>query len=263
MSRALLITALEAAEAAATVQRRWIGRVGIAQASEKALRDFFSDADVEAQQAAVDVIRSRHPDHAVLAEEGEAARAPVGAGPLWVIDPIDGTTNFLHEHPMYAVSVAVLEGEEPASGVVIAPATGERWWASHGGGAYKDGRRIRVATTTDLTDALIGTGFPFKAMHLLDEYLGQLGRVLRGSAGIRRGGAAALDLAYLASGSLDAFWELDLFPWDYMAGVILIREAGGVIRRIDGSPIGLDPGTVLAAANSDLARAIESLVNNG
>ncbi len=93
--------------------------------------------------------------------------------------------------------------------------------------------------------------------------LGQLGRVLRGSAGIRRGGAAALDLAYLASGSLDAFWELDLFPWDYMAGVILIREAGGVIRRIDGSPIGLDPGTVLAAANSDLARAIESLVNNG
>ena len=164
---------------------------------------------------------------------------------------------------MYAVSVAVLEGGEPASGVVIASATGERWWASQGSGAYKNGRRIRVAATTDLSDALIGTGFPFKAMHLLDEYLGQLGRVLSGSAGIRRGGAAALDLAYLASGSLDAFWELDLFPWDYMAGVILIREAGGVIRRIDGSPIGLDPGTVLAAASSDLARALESLVDCG
>ena len=260
VSRPLLTTALAAAEAAAEMQRHWVGRVDAAQASEKGARDFVSRADLEAQQAALEVIRRHHPDHAVLAEEGEAARTRSTAGALWVIDPIDGTTNFLHGHPMYAISVAVLEDGSPAAAVVIAPATGERWWAIQGGGAFKNGRRVRVSAATGIRTALIGTGFPFKAIHLLPDYLGQLGRVIQGSAGARRAGSAALDLAYLASGQLDAFWELDLFPWDYMAGVLLIREAGGVVSRVDGSPVGLEPGSVLAAANPGLAEQLRQLV---
>jgi myo-inositol-1(or 4)-monophosphatase len=255
-----LATALAAAEAAAAVHRRWIGRVGTQHASEKGERDFVSRADVEAQEAALAVIRGRHPDHGVLAEEDEARSTDTTDGrPVWVVDPIDGTTNFLHGHPMYAVSVALVVGGEPEVGVVIAPATAERWWATRGGGAFKNGRRALVSSPPGIRTALVGTGFPFKAIHLLDDYLAQLGRVIRGTAGVRRGGAAALDLAYVASGALDAFWEIDLFPWDYMAGVLLIREAGGVVRRVDGSPIGLEPGTVLAAASPELADALAAL----
>lgn len=262
MTHPLLVTALAAAEAAAQVQLRWIGRVGVREATLKGVADFVSRADVEAQRAAVAVIAARHPDHRIMAEE-EGAHEPPGAqgGPLWVIDPIDGTTNFLHGHPMHAVSVAVVVNGEPEVGVVICPATGERWWATRGRGAFKGGRRLRVSSPPDLRTALVGTGFPFKALHLLDRYLGQLGRVLQASAGVRRGGAAALDLAYVAAGALDAFWELDLRPWDWMAGVVLIREAGGVVERVDGSPIGLEPGSVLCAATPEIASALRALVH--
>jgi myo-inositol-1(or 4)-monophosphatase len=233
----------------------------VREAALKGTSDFVSEADLEAQRAAVAVIAERHPDHRVLAEEGDASGGQAMAGPpLWVIDPIDGTTNFLHGHPMYAVSVAVVVGGEPEAGVVACPSTGERWWATRGGGAFKSGRAIRVSSPPDLRTALVGTGFPFKALHHLDEYLGQLGRVLRSSAGVRRGGSASLDLAYLATGSLDAFWEIDLQPWDVMAGVLLIREAGGVVARMDGSPVDLEPGSVLAAATSELAEALRAVV---
>ena len=142
------------------------------------------------------------------------------------------------------------------------PSTAERWWATRGGGAFKNGRAIRVSSPPDLRTALVGTGFPFKALHRLDAYLGQLGRVLRNSAGVRRGGSASLDLAYLAAGSLDAFWELELQPWDVMAGVLLIREAGGVVTRVDGTPMDLGPGSVLAAANEALLRGLADLVRD-
>ncbi|MSR35986.1 MAG: inositol monophosphatase [Gemmatimonadetes bacterium] len=260
----LLQTALAAAEAAAQVHLRWIGRVSVREAALKGTSDFVSQADLEAQQAAIAVISQRHPDHRVLAEEDEAPGSTATAGPpLWVLDPIDGTTNFLHGHPMYCVSVAVLVGGTPEAGVVACPSTSERWWATRGGGAFKSGRRIRVSDPQDLRTALVGTGFPFKALHLLDEYLAQMGRVLRNSAGVRRGGAAAIDLAYVASGSLDAFWELDLKPWDVMAGVLLIREAGGVVARLDGSPIDIEPGSLLAAANPELAEALRAVVLKG
>ena len=257
----LLVTALAAAEAAAQVQLRWIGRVGVRDATLKGVSDFVSRADIEAQQAAVAVVLGAHPGHGVLAEEDESAAPPPPPGtPLWVIDPIDGTTNFLHGHPMYAVSVAAVIDGTPEVGVVACPATGERWWATRGGGAFKNGRRIRVSSPPDLRTALIGTGFPFKALHRLDEYLGQLGRVLRGSAGVRRGGSASLDLAYVASGSLDAFWELELKPWDVMAGVLLIREAGGVVERIEGGPIDLQAGSVLCGASAEIAAALRAVV---
>ena len=264
MTHPLLVTALAAAEAAAQVQLRWIGRVGVRDAELKGRSDFVSQADLEAQHAAVAVIGARHPDHGVLGEEGETVGHPGDEGAaLWVIDPIDGTTNFLHGHPMYSVSVAAVVDGRPEVGVVVCPATGERWWATRGGGAFKNGIGIRVSSPPDLQTALIGTGFPFKALHLLDGYLGQLGRVLRNSAGVRRGGSAALDLAYVASGSLDAFWELLLFPWDIMAGVLLIEEAGGVVERLDGSPLDLEPGPLIAAATPEVMRALRGLIEGG
>ena len=257
----LLVTALAAAEAATVVQRRWAGRISVRDATLKGVSDFVCAADVEAQHAALAVIRSRHPDHLILAEE-DRVEAPTAAAevPLWVVDPIDGTTNFLHGHPMYATSIAVLLGGIPEAGVVQCPTTGERWWATGGGGAFKSGRPVRVSPPQDLRTALVGTGFPFKTLHVLDSYLSQLGRVLKGTGGVRRGGAAALDLAYLASGTLDAFWELDLKPWDVMAGVVLIQEAGGVVTRVDGSPVDLEAGSVLCAATPELARALAELV---
>jgi myo-inositol-1(or 4)-monophosphatase len=236
----------------------------VREASLKGTSDFVSEADLEAQRAAVAVIAQRHPDHRVLAEEDETLGSRAAGGtPLWVIDPIDGTTNFLHGHPMYSVSIAAVIDGTPEVGVVACPSTGERWWATRGGGASKNGRGIRVSSPPDLRTALVGTGFPFKALDRLDEYLGQLGRVLRGSAGVRRGGSAALDLAYLASGSLDAFWELELRPWDVMAGVLLIQEAGGVVGRMDGSPVDLEDGSLLAGATSQVAEGLRELVRGG
>ena len=231
------------------------------EATLKGVSDFVSVADVQAQQAALAVIRSRHPSHRILAEEDDVGY-PEGAAeaPLWVVDPIDGTTNFLHGHPMYATSIAVLSGGVPEAGVVQCPTTGERWWATNGGGAFKNGRPVKVSTPPDLRTALVGTGFPFKALHVLEKYLGQLGRVLRASAGVRRGGAAALDLAYLASGSLDAFWELDLKPWDVMAGVLLVKEAGGVVTRLDGSAVDLEPGSILGAATPEIASSLADML---
>ena len=261
MTHPLLTTAFAAAEAAAAVQRRWAGRIGVREASLKGANDYVSAADLEAQAAALEVIRSHHPWHRIMAEE-EAGPIPPANGddPVWVVDPIDGTTNFLHGHPMYAASVTVVVSGEAEAGVVIAPATGERWWATRGGGAFKNGQRLRVSEPPGLETALVGTGFPFKVIDQLDRYLGQLERVVRASAGVRRCGAAALDLAYLSSGALDAFWELYLAPWDVMAGVLLIQEAGGVVTRIDGTPIDLVPGTVLGAANAELAGELTALL---
>ncbi len=181
-------------------------------------------------------------------------------GPLWVVDPLDGTTNFIHRHPMYTVSVGlVLEGR-PAVGAVVCPATGERWWAARGRGAWKGGRRIEVSGQTEIRGALVGTGFPFKALDLLDAYQAQFARVLRSTAGIRRGGSAALDLCYLAQGSLDAFWELVLSPWDVAAGLAILSEAGGTSSRLEGGEIGPERGTVLAANSTGLQDALGALV---
>lgn len=220
-------------------------------ASAKGFGDFVSKADLEAQEAALDVIRRRHADHRILAEEGDpdVAGAPEVEGPLWVVDPLDGTKNFLHGHPVYAVSVAMARDGVPVVGAVLAPATGERWWAARGDGAWKNGRPIRVSGTRRLGDALVGTGFPFKVLELLPPYLRQFRTLVQEGAAVRRAGAAALDLCYLAEGRFDAFWELFLNPWDFAAGVVIVEEAGGVLVRPDGSPLRLARGGI-AAANS-------------
>ncbi len=268
--RELLFTALEAAQAATAVHTRYAGTPALEDAREKGTSDFVSRVDIQAQRAALAVIRRDFPDHRIVAEEDDpdriqaegGARGPA-SGPLWIVDPLDGTTNYLHGHPQYAASVGVLVDGAPAAGAVMAGASGERWWALRGGGAWKDGRRIRVSSVRALDRALVGTGFPFKRHDFISAYLEQFGRVLPTSMGIRRGGSAALDLCALASGVLDAFWELVLKPWDIAAGLMILQEAGGTATRMDGSPLTLDrPESVLAGNSPELVEALDARLHD-
>ncbi|MDX1567316.1 MAG: inositol monophosphatase family protein [Longimicrobiales bacterium] len=267
----LLHTARTAADAATRVHRRHAGRVGVAEASEKGTSDFVSHVDLESQRAALQVIRERHPDHGILAEEAddegdedeEEAEDGEDDVPLWIVDPLDGTTNFLNRHPMYCASVAVYRAGEPLAAAVGSSTTSERWWAGRNRGAFKDGRRIRVSPLEGLRHALVGTGFPFKALDEVPRYLDELGRVLRSTAGVRRGGSAALDLCYLADGTFDGFWERHLKPWDIAAGVLIVREAGGIVTRLDESEIDFrhpGDGTVLGANSPEMLRTLGNLL---
>lgn len=247
--RRLLETAILAARAAALVHEDAAGAGGQHRVDEKTTpSDFVSDVDLAAQGAALRVIAARHPNHAVMAEEegGGLADAP-GDRHIWLVDPLDGTTNFLHGHPFHAASVAVWDGDGPLAAAVDAHSLGKVWTAARGHGAHENGKRIHVSRTTRLARFLVGTGFPFKSHEFLDRFLPELDRMLRHTSGVRRTGAASVDLAYLASGILDGFWEHRLGPWDYGAGVLLVTEAGGAVERIEGGPVGLDAGSVLAA----------------
>jgi myo-inositol-1(or 4)-monophosphatase len=263
--KTLIQTALDAAEAATAIHLQYTSRVDVEGAQEKGYSDFVSFVDLEAQRAALQVIRERHPDHRILAEEEDGERADdaptsMEGPPLWIVDPLDGTTNYLHGHPFYAVSVGVVVDGDFSVGVVGQASTGERWWACRGEGAWKGESRMRVSEARKLERSLIGTGFPFKVLDLLPGYLQDFDRVLRSTSGIRRTGAAALDLCYLAEGRLDGFWEAYLSPWDVAAGIAILREAGGVATRPDGSPIDLAPGPVLAANSQALHGALGSLL---
>ena len=232
----LLATARRAAEAAADVHRAAAGRFDPSRWQEKGRSDFVTEVDVEAERTIVDVVRTAFPDHVILAEEGggtspgpggsdpaDAAAAPV----RWIIDPLDGTTNWLHGYPEYAVSIAAEDEAGLTVAVVLNSATGERFEATRGGGARRDGKEIRVSTVDELRLALVGTGFPFKRLQILPAYLDTFSTVLRSTSGIRRAGAAALDLCDVACGRLDAFFEFHLMPWDVAAGGLIVREAGG------------------------------------
>lgn len=251
----VLELARAAAQAAAAVHREHLGRVAVADWSEKGAADFVSHVDRAAEAAIVDLITTRFPDHRVLAEEAATERGgasgvtngAAGDGWMWIIDPLDGTTNYLHGYPSYAVSIGVTRHGTPEAGVVLNSATGDEWNAVRGGGAFRNGSRIAVSGIDVMSRALIGTGFPFKSLHLLPEYTLQLEAALRSTAGVRRAGSAALDLCNVGTGWFDGFWELDLAPWDIAAGVLVVREAGGVVTRMDGITSDMmASGTVLA-----------------
>jgi myo-inositol-1(or 4)-monophosphatase len=250
----LLRTALAAARDAAAVHRAHLGRVAVADWSAKGLADFVTHVDHEAECRVLERISSRYPDHRVLAEEAESEQAQASGsntaaaapGHTWIIDPLDGTTNFLHRYPVYAVSIAVAQDGELQAAVVLNSATGEEWTAARGAGAFLNGQRIFVSEIDRLPLALIGTGFPFKALDLLPRYTGQLAAALRATSGVRRAGSAAIDLCHVASGYFDGFWELSLAPWDVAAGTLIAREAGAVVTRMDGSADVVGHGSILA-----------------
>jgi myo-inositol-1(or 4)-monophosphatase len=266
----LLDVALEAAEAAAAVHLKYHGSVRTEDAVEKGRVDFVSHVDLEAQDAALGVIRKRFPGHRILSEEGGGGESAHSTGPpaardagvpLWVVDPLDGTTNFLHSHPQYAASVGVTMDGMPVAGAVVAAATSERWWAVRGSGAFRNGERIHVSSVRELRGALIGTGFPFKKIEQLPDFLREMSVVLPACSGVRRGGSASLDLVYLAQGSLDAFWEITLDPWDVAAGLVILAEAGGVaIRRSGEAMDAVRPGSVVAANSPELLASLRELL---
>jgi len=226
--------AVRAARRAGSIILRSMDRLDSVQVRAKQQNDFVTEIDKQAEQAIIDTIRKAHPDHGILAEESGRHRRESDIE--WIIDPLDGTTNYLHGFPAFAVSIAVAEKGRLTRGVVYDPLREELYVAVRGRGALLNDRRIRVTSRPGLKGALVGTGFPFRDMRNLDAYLAMFRSVLEHTAGVRRAGAAALDLAWTAAGRLDGFFELALKPWDIAAGSLLVEEAGGMFGGVDGKP---------------------------
>lgn len=208
-------------------------RPGVHAWTEKSQHDFATEVDRASEGLISESLTREEPDSIIVGEELSPGKGLKGEL-VWVVDPLDGTTNFLHGYPQYSVSIAALVDGKLAAGVVHDICRKRTYTASRGGGAFEGGSRIGVSAVTEPRLALVGTGFPFKALHLLPQFLSQFAAVLGATSGIRRAGSAALDLADVAAGRLDAFWELHLSSWDVAAGALLIREAGGTITRPDG-----------------------------
>lgn len=243
--RELLATCVAAAVGASEIIRpRAIDASKIVW-EEKSPVDFVSDVDRAAEASIAALIAERHPGVPVLGEELSPTQRS-SADLTFVVDPLDGTTNFLHGFPHYAVSIAAVLGGEPIAAVVLNVPTGELFTATAGGGARRSGQPAHVSAITAPARALLGTGFPFKNPELVEPYLVQFAGVLRVTSGIRRPGSAALDLADVACGRFDAFWELKLAPWDIAAGLLLVREAGGLVTDLEGRNSAVAHGPIVA-----------------
>lgn len=214
--------------------------IGLKQAS-----DFVTRVDRDSEKIIVSALRDSFPDYGFLAEE-TMRDEPSPGGMRWIIDPLDGTTNFIHSYPMFAVSIALEKDGNIVAGVILDPLRDELFTALKGEGAYLGDRNIQVSERTDLSGCLVATGFPFKQKHMLGKYMKLFSRVMEHVSDIRRAGAAALDLAHLAAGRCDGFFELGLSPWDTAAGSLLITEAGGIITDFGGGTEFLNTGNVLA-----------------
>jgi myo-inositol-1(or 4)-monophosphatase len=250
---ALLNIAVSAARKAGSFISRALERVDTLQVDSKGYNDFVSEVDRRAEQEIIQTIHKAYPHHAILAEE---SGAHAGNDSVWIIDPLDGTTNFLHGFPQFAVSVAMQHRGHAEVAVIYDPMRDELFTAIRGSGAQLNGRRLRVSKAKGLDGALIGTGFPFKDQMHIDAYLGMFRAVMPRAAGIRRAGSAALDLAYVAAGRLDGFWEIGLKPWDMAAGLLLIQEAGGIVGDFRGGADVFATGNVVAGN----ARVFEGLL---
>jgi myo-inositol-1(or 4)-monophosphatase len=233
--RALLATCVAAAARGAEVLRAAAERRSSLVWEAKSQFDFVSDADRDSEAAVAAVVTQRHPDAILLAEEG-SPDAESTRGLVFVADPLDGTTNFLHGLPWYAVSIAALVDGALVAGAIINAATGELFTATAGGGARRAGQAMQVSRIEEPARALVATGFPFSREDEIERYLPMLPAIMRATSGIRRAGAAALDLADVACGRYEAFWELRLKPWDLAAGMLMIREAGGIVTTLEGAP---------------------------
>ncbi|MGQ9658753.1 MAG: inositol monophosphatase family protein [Thermochromatium sp.] len=249
--------AIRAARSAGKLILRFFDRVDQLRVETKGRNDFVSDVDRAAESAIVQELRERFPNHAILAEEGSGQ--PGTSEFQWIIDPLDGTTNYLHGFPQFAVSIALLHKGRLECAVVYDPLREELFTAARGQGAQLNDRRIRVSNRQSLEGALIGTGFPFRDHRHIDAYLGMFKAITLATAGVRRPGAASLDLAYVAAGRTDGFWELGLSPWDCAAGALLIQEAGGIVTDLAGGERFLGTGN-LVAGNPRVQRAILELI---
>ena len=260
----MLNIAVKAARRAGSIINRASLDRGSLQVTAKNKNDFVTQVDKAAESAVIDIIRQAYPDHDVLGEEsgaveGKSAVSGKASEYRWIIDPLDGTTNFIHGFPQYCVSIALQHRGATVHGVIFDPSKNELFTASKGSGAFLDDRRIRVSKCTQLKDALVGTGFPFKELSRLDAYMRQLRTMMTSSAGVRRAGSAALDLAYVACGRMDAFWEMGLSSWDMAAGALMIQEAGGLVGDLRGETGYLESGEIACATPKVYPSLLETL----
>ena len=248
----------KAAFKAARGLKRDFGEVENLQVSRKGPADFVSAADLNAEKTLREELARARPDFGFLMEESGASE---GRDPRrrWVVDPLDGTTNFLHGLPHWAISIAVEENNAIIAALVYDPIKDELFTAERGQGCFLNDRRLRVSSRRNLADAIFATGISFKGLDGHDGFLAELKGVMAVSAGVRRWGTASLDLAYIAAGRYDGFWERGLHPWDFAAGILLVREAGGMVSELNGKDIRLDSPSILASNNalhSDLQRIL-------
>lgn len=272
----MLNTAIKAARRAGSVINRASLDLDRVKITRKQHNDFVTEVDETAENAIIEVLLTAYPDHRILAEEsGRSGSKGAGKGKsakvsgasvadaefenLWIIDPIDGTTNFIHGFPQYCVSIALAQRGVVTQGVIYDPVRNDLYVATKGRGAFLNDKRLRVSKRHRMNEALLGTGFPFKNLEVLDGYLAMFRTMTAQTAGIRRAGAAALDLAYVASGRLDGFFEIGLAPWDIAAGGLLVSEAGGLIGDFQGDADYLYTGDVLAGTPKIFAQLVTTL----
>jgi myo-inositol-1(or 4)-monophosphatase len=252
----MLNIAVRAARSAGNVIVRHIDRLDSLTVQTKDRNDFVTEVDRQAEQAIISTLRKAYPNHGILAEE---SGADGGDEFQWIIDPLDGTTNYLHGFPQYAVSIALRQRGRLEQGLVYNPLSQELFTATRGGGAFLNERRIRVSNRKGLEGALLGTGFPFKAQQHLDTYLDMFRALFPMSAGIRRAGSASLDLAFVAAGRLDGFWEIGLSIWDMAAGVLLVQEAGGLSGDFSGGHEHLSTGNLVSGNPKVFAEILKAI----
>lgn len=237
-------TATEAAREAGKIQMAHYGKIAAADIRKKAASDFLSFVDEQSEKIILEVIKDSFPDHSILAEEGGVSGQQ--SDYQWIIDPLDGTTNYLKNIPVFAVSIALQKGNELIAGVVFDPVHNDLYHAEKGKGAYLNNLPIKVSSTARLNESFISTGFPFKIKHILHDFCLAFEKIFQQCIGARRLGAAAIDLAYVASGRFDGFWEMGLKPWDVAAGALLVIEAGGEISDFWNNPSFLHSSFVMA-----------------
>ena len=252
----MINVAVRAARSAGNIIVRHIDRLDRIQVENKGLNDYVSDVDRMAEDEIRTTLSQAYPDHAIIGEEhgGTEDRDYV-----WLIDPLDGTHNYLRGFPHYCVSITLKYRGALEAGVIYDPIRQELWTAKRGGGCVFEGRRMRMPTRQSIDGALLGTGFPLRNDRYHDAYLGMFGDIFRRAGDLRRAGSAALDLAYVASGRLDGFWEVGLSPWDMGAGALMIREAGGIVGDFAGGDRYLETGNIIAGSPkvfADLVRTI-------
>ena len=256
MMHPMLNTAVKAARRAGTIINRASQNLDILTVTTKAANDYVSEVDRAAVDAIVRVLQEAYPSHAILAEESGAS----GKSEFqWIIDPLDGTTNFLHGFPQYAVSIALTQKGVLSQAVIYDPVHNDLFTASRGRGAYLNDKRLRISKRINLQKSLIGTGFPFREFSQIDAYLAMFRDLTQKTAGLRRAGSAALDLAYVAAGRLDGFWEFGLSPWDMAAGSLLIIEAGGLVGDLEGNGGHLESGNIVAGNPKIFSQLVQAL----
>jgi len=249
----IIDVAVKAAEKASEVLKKYHNELKASEVELKARNDYVTKADTEAEKVIIEEIKTHFPDHSIVAEESGISE---GNSYKWFIDPLDGTKNFIHGLPFFCISIGVMYKDELIAGAIQIPFFNEIFTAERGSGTFRNGEKVKVSER-DFTEGLFATGFPFRGKDMLDDYLPCFKEVFLNVSGVRRCGAAAIDLAYTACGIFDGFWELSLKPWDIAAGVLMIEEAGGIVSDFKGSKEYLKSGNIIGASEKSYHKLFE------